>query len=186
MHQKQPLVSREMRIPFILLITCFAAVHDLKRPPLIHAVNLAASDKSGLVPFVVTEHPMHSSLLTPISPAIRPLAITHVIARTLDEVLRDLGVPPSKVELMVLDTQGSEHKVLAGSKALLAHVSAVVVEMPGQTRYYGQATVPLIDSILSRNGLTRRRTNTAGCGPADGLYLRKPAETGRDTGFSAN
>lgn len=153
-------------------LAVFAKVYDLADPPVIHAVNVAASDCSGLAPFVVTEYPMHSSLLMPMTPSVRPVAITSVVARPLDGVLGDLGVPASDVELLVLDTQGSEHKVLAGAAGALAHVKAVVVEMPEAPRYVGQATAAGIESILSRNGLTRRRGGPAGSGPANGVFLR--------------
>jgi FkbM family methyltransferase len=153
-------------------LSVFAAVHDMRRPPRIHAVNLAASSRSGIVPFVVTEFPMYSSLLSTASEWVRPVAVINVIARPIDMLLNDLGIAGSEVDLIVLDTQGSEHLVLAGSSAVLPHVNAVVVEMPKDYRYHGQATAVEIDSILSAHGLRRRQTAGATDRAWNAVYLR--------------
>jgi FkbM family methyltransferase len=152
-------------------LSAFAKVYHLERPPRIHAVNLAASDRAGIVPFFVTELAMYSSLLAPLPESIRTASVIDVVARPIDAVLNDLGVDPSQVDLIVLDTQGSEHQVLAGASSALAYVNAVVVEMPAHSRHQGHATPAQLDALLIGHGLQRSADATPGA--TNAIYLRE-------------
>jgi FkbM family methyltransferase len=152
-------------------LATFAEVYGLQRPPRLHAVNLAASDRSGIVPFFVTDLAMYSSLLPPLPDSIRTAGVIDVVARPIDALLTDLDIEPSTVDLIVLDTQGSEHLVLAGASAALAHVNAVVVETPTQSRHQGQASPAGIDALLRGHGL--RRSGHGMEGASNTVYLRE-------------
>uniref|UniRef100_Q07VJ1 Methyltransferase FkbM family n=1 Tax=Rhodopseudomonas palustris (strain BisA53) TaxID=316055 RepID=Q07VJ1_RHOP5 len=153
-------------------LAAFAKVYDLPRPPRIHAVNLAASDRAGIVPFFVTELAMYSSLLVPRPDAIHTASVIDVVTRPIDALMDDLGVDPSSVDLIVLDTQGSEHLVLAGASTVLPYVNAVVVETPKQL-HQGQATQAALDALLIGHGL--RRSCDGIKGASNAIYLREVA-----------
>ena len=81
------------------------------------------------MPFFITELAMYSSLLAPLPKSIRTASVVNVVTRPIDVLLSDLGIDPSRVDLLVLDTR-ARNIVLSGASTALPHANAVVVEMP--------------------------------------------------------
>jgi FkbM family methyltransferase len=153
-------------------LATLSEVYQLEDPPLIQTINVAASDESNVVPLMIPDLPLQSSLLPPASMLIRPAAIVSILAKPLDMILNEIRIDHSEVRLLVVDAQGSEHKVLAGARSILKHAKCVIVELQLAERYKGQATAKQIDSILSQHGLFRKTSRNSVL-LEDAVYLKQ-------------
>jgi len=124
----------------------------------LHCSNYAAGDRSQALEMFMDDFSQANSLL-----AYEPLALeefpylgkqkkTTVKVETLDALLRQQGV--TRVDLVIIDTQGYEDKVLAGAGAILATCSVVVCEMNLKPLYAGSATFDSVYQKLNASGLT--------------------------------
>ena len=142
----------------------------------------AASDVSGQkVRMVITGNSISSSLL-PIGrghatylPFIKPVegeAVT-VETVTMRELLRRRRVDTSAVDMLYLDTQGSELAVLRGcDDALLAQLKAVLTEVSTEEHYQGGCLMHELDAFLGARGFARTRTRVPPLGHGNALYER--------------
>lgn len=110
-----------------------------------------------------------------------------LLTRTVDDVCQADSVQP---DVLKLDTQGSELKILAGATRALQGISAVEIEVEFRAIYRDQPLFPDVDAFLVHHGFTlvdwmttarwQRRTPgglRTGLGElvdADALYVRLP------------
>ncbi len=103
-----------------------------------------------------------------------------MVSRTLDSLVAEFMAlhPDEKVEdfnLLYLDTQGAEKKVLMGADAVLSNCSAIWTEISNVDLYKGGVRLPELISYLDDKGfyLVFASINPKFWG--DALFIRKPA-----------
>jgi len=83
--------------------------------------------------------------------------------RTLDSALRDVGVAPSEVDVLVLDTQGAELMCLKGATELLSSAHLIETEVSTEPVYEGGVLLREMEPWLNAKGFRRmtmvRRTH---------------------------
>lgn len=89
----------------------------------------------------------------------------------LDEIMLNSRLGDD-YNMLVMDVQGYEHKVLAGASKVLRNIDYVYTEVNRAELYEGCARVEGIDAMLS--DFERVNTNWAGGTWGDALYIRKP------------
>jgi FkbM family methyltransferase len=117
--------------------------------------------RPGRVPFHLTRDEGDSSVLAPNTAFLRQFArperfdvveTTEIEAVTLDEALRGAGIPA--VDVIKLDTQGSELQILeGGTRTLAAGVLGVDIEVEFNRLYNDQPLFADIDPIVRHAGL---------------------------------
>jgi FkbM family methyltransferase len=141
------------------------------KPPVyydLEYVNCALSERSGMGQLYVTEGPGACSLLEPninslgkfpymfggvdFISGFRVTEKSPVVLSTLDDVVEEKGV--EYIDYLKLDTQGTELKILKGSKDLLSRhgVSVIKCEVLFQELYKEQSYFSDIDQFLRENG----------------------------------
>jgi FkbM family methyltransferase len=100
---------------------------------------------------------------------LRAVGTVPVIAITLDELFARHGLDPAGHELLVLDVQGAEARVLLGAAATLPRLRAVVCEVELIELYDGAALEEEIVATLAAAGFAR----------ADRLYYELTDVRGR-------
>ena len=71
---------------------------------------------------------------------------------TLTTLLEREKIDPLKYQALVMDTQGSEHLVLAGSMPLLKHFKFIKTEVADFEAYLGACQIQGIDDFMRENG----------------------------------
>ena len=135
--------------------------------------QLAVSDQRGTATFHAsgTEADAYhkrasGSLLAPLSsatdwwPDLQFERVFEVEATTIDDWASEHGV--KSIDLVWMDVQGAEFRVLTGMKDLLRHTQCIVCEIWMQPAYAGAATLPHIQQFLESEGfyMTRLWRNT--------------------------
>lgn len=100
--------------------------------------NIALGDRRATLPFNVTEHSTNDSLLTPTWDAMQKKVQVEVF--TLDDYCERNNV--SHIDILKIDAQGYDLKVLQGATRLLAEnrVRALAMELCFAALYAGQAS----------------------------------------------
>jgi FkbM family methyltransferase len=75
--------------------------------------------------------------------------------KTLDRALADAGVPPEKVDVLVLDTQGAELMCLKGAAKLLSSAKYIETEVSTEPVYAGGVLLSELEKWLQNRGFTR-------------------------------
>lgn len=99
--------------------------------------------------------------------------------RTLDSILSTEQVDIRRYDALVLDTQGSELRILAGAIAALPNFKFAKVEVPDFESYKGCCQIADLSAFMFSNGFRERSRHlirhTAGVGSYfDIVYDRKP------------
>jgi len=145
------------------IIHSFEPFHDAflqlqklaSRQPRIRPVKLALGDKIGSHEFCLNTTSVTNSLL-PAEPEARsmidPRSTTEVQVSTIDEYCRETGI--HSVDILKIDTQGYDLKVLQGSERLIAanQVAVVFAEVLFVPLYVGQAYFHHIYEHLAGRG----------------------------------
>ncbi|MEZ6131739.1 MAG: FkbM family methyltransferase [Planctomycetaceae bacterium] len=76
--------------------------------------------------------------------------------RTLDSALRDIGVEPSEVDVLVLDTQGAELMCLKGATELLSSADFIETEVSTEPVYEGGVLLNEMEPWLNARGFHRK------------------------------
>jgi FkbM family methyltransferase len=122
---------------------------------------LALSEREGHAEFHLNSSGSTNSLLqtdTEASPDWRPLLTTERIANvtttTIDAFCASQGVP--QIDILKLDVQGAEYRILEGARDMLAsrRIRLVFLEVIVVPTYIGQAKPEDIFGLLGRNGLS--------------------------------
>lgn len=121
------------------------------------APRCAISDEAGAAQFHVTNAISSSSLLRPSETATEMPDIfgvretIEVTALTISEACKMLGITSNRIFLK-LDIQGGEERALKGADPIMSRVAGMVVEMPLQTYYDGQASARKLDAWIVDRG----------------------------------
>ena len=121
-----------------------------------HCLNIAAGQKDAWSTMFVDSCSPASSLLPydPIAleefPFLGKQVTMKVRVRALDAILHDCKV--GSVDMLLMDVQGYENRVLAGAKRTLGQCKAVMTELSFQALYVGSATFDGIHRTLTREG----------------------------------
>lgn len=94
-----------------------------------------------------------------------------ILTRTLDSILEE-SFAESQFDLLVMDTQGAELKVLQGAHQLLKRVRYVYSEVSEYPLYDGGCTHEQIDSLLKLYGFKLKHLAINGKDWGDALYAK--------------
>jgi len=151
------------------------------RSPGVRIAHAAITDHNGSVRLRLTSMDQSSSILPlkyhrKIYPGIREVGFTEVPARTLDQLLVDLGLDSSRFNVLALDIQGAELQALRGAPHLLRQIEAVLTEFSTVQLYEGCALLPELDTFLGGLGLNRcAQSHPWHPTWGDALFVRRPA-----------
>lgn len=143
----------------------------------VHLWNFALSDKKGVAKFYMTKKEMCSSLLEPNKELniierrwdkVFDYSTIEVPTYTLDSILRHLTV----VDLLKIDTQGSEFEILKGATNILKVTKKVTVEVEFIQWYKNQKLSHNIEQLMEESGfkLLKKRIGDGG-NDADFTYV---------------
>ena len=153
----------------------------LRHYPNVTVIPSAVSDAFGVSKFYVSSglSDASSSLLKPTShlrihPEVyfRESHETLVPVVTLDDYFRMTSV--TCVDLLWMDVQGAESRVLRGADEVLTMTHRIYLEVSEKALYEGGATFDEIDELLTTRGFTSERIFLPGSGARVGnaLYIR--------------
>jgi FkbM family methyltransferase len=147
-------------------------------------VNRAIDEKAGRVTLHLASFDQSSSLLQmaatlDVYPQIVPAGTVDVDATTLDALSKDLKLLDGQFNLLNIDVQGAEARVLRGAQNVLRHIDAVAIEVNFVELYRGCAQIEDIDEILGSAGFRRVATvNAFHWSWGDAFYVRSSASGG--------
>jgi FkbM family methyltransferase len=127
------------------------------RPGLI-CLNIAAGAEEEIMDMFVDDFSAASSLMRYEEIAIQELPFlgkqetVKVQVRPLDDILQDTGA--ERIDMLVMDVQGYEDKVLQGAVKTLRSCRVVISELSLQPLYVGSSTFDSVYQALVREGFT--------------------------------
>lgn len=144
-----------------------------------YAVQHCCSDVNGEeVKFNVANLGGLSSSMLPLGesmkqsyPGISYVDSFKILTRTLDSILEE-GFAGKRFDLLVMDTQGAELKVLQGAHQLLKRVRYIYTEVSEDPLYEGGCTFEQIDSLLKVYGFKLKHIAINGKNWGDALYVK--------------
>jgi FkbM family methyltransferase len=141
---------------------------------------LLAEEAGHEVDFYVTNNELSSSMLTlgthaEEHPDVVVTQHLRLTTDTLDALFARHGLAGAGLNVLVLDVQGAELKVLGGATTTLAGFDAVCLEINEQSLYEGCALLPEVESFFAEHGLQRAVVAIGAHGYGDGLFVR-PAD----------
>lgn len=90
---------------------------------------------------------------------------------TLNSILSKERLDIRQYDAMVLDTQGSELRILKGAANLLSNFKFVKVEVPDFESYKGCCQIDELSAFMSSNGFRERNRHTITHTPGVGTYF---------------
>jgi len=159
---------------FATLQTRFAGNGDVV------CLNAAVSDTAGRARFSRMSSRQSSSLLEPtghltVYPHITVDEVIEVETRTLPDLLASNGLAPEDFNVLAIDAQGSECRILNGCGDLLPRFDAVMTEVSYAELYKGSGLAADVDDILFAHGFARvAETSPYHHSWGDALYVRRP------------
>ncbi|MBK3774327.1 FkbM family methyltransferase [Azospirillum brasilense] len=159
---------------FATLQTRFAGNGDVV------CLNAAVSDTAGRGRFSRMSSRQSSSLLEPtghltVYPHITVDEVIEVETRTLPDLLASNGLAPEDFNVLAIDAQGSECRILNGCGDLLPRFDAVMTEVSYAELYKGSGLAADVDDILFAHGFARvAETSPYHHSWGDALYVRRP------------
>jgi 2-O-methyltransferase len=143
----------------------------------VQCFQLALGDKSGSLPFYVSEPwDASSSLAAPkehiqIYPGVQFPRVINVDVKTLDQWAAENNV--TRVDFLYLDMQGYEPAMLMASKKVLKTVRVIYTEVNTKELYANIILYPQLTQWLASQGFTLVREQvTHHYGGGDALYVR--------------
>lgn len=117
----------------------------------IQMYSVAASDQAGLTQFYVGYLPNNNSLL-PQKNLQKPTIDIETV--TLDGLAKKLSL--NHIDILKIDTEGGEFKVLMGAQKLLStmDIDLISAEVRFQMSYIGEALFPEVVMLLNEHGYT--------------------------------
>ncbi len=142
------------------------------------AIKAACSDIGGqTVELNIADNGGESSSIFPLGehknlfPTVRYVASEPVVTRTLDEIV-ETEAGGATFNLVVIDTQGAELKVLQGARSMLPHVDGIFAEVSEIPLYEGGCTVDEITAFLRGFGFHMKWMEIGRYRYGDAFYLR--------------
>ncbi len=128
------------------------------------------------VEFRRASNEMSSSLLALGTHAVEHPDITvvdtvHLPTTTLDGVCRELAL--ERIDLLVVDVQGAELRVLRGGGQTLGRTQACYLEVNAAPLYEGCALLPEVEAFMDEAGFVRSHLALNAHGYGDALFVRR-------------
>ena len=127
-------------------------------------LQLCLSDSESNATLYLTEHQESHSLLKPLPPENNPLAnelrvvgSEAVSCVTLDGWTSRAQIPPQDIDILKLDVQGAELKVLRGAERLLQAHPIVLLEVSYRPFYEDQPLSKEVDDFMQSRGYRKER-----------------------------
>lgn len=149
----------------------------------VRCLQALVSDTTGTATFHRMSFDQSSSLLplkkhAQLYPSITESSTVELPTVTLDELLEREKIERAGMNVLAVDVQGAELKVLAGASRTLAAMDAVLVEVNYDELYQGGALVQELDALLEPLGFQRvEETCPYDASWGDALYVRRPRIT---------
>jgi FkbM family methyltransferase len=147
------------------------------------AIQAACSDVDGkVVTLNIASNAGESSSILPMSeharlfPNVRYVGHESITTRTLDSIVR-IEVPGKKFNLLVIDAQGADLKVLQGARFLLPHLDGVFVEVSEIPFYEGGCTLGEVTGFLRSFDFRMKWMKIGRYRYGDAFYLQRDART---------
>ncbi len=146
--------------------------------PGVVTINCAASDESGRIELNVTSFDQSSSILplarhAAIYPHIKQVSVVTVPAKTIDQIVKEVGHKPGDYNLLNLDIQGAELLALKGAVDVLPNVQGIQTEVNYEELYAGCAMIEQMDAFLESQGFDRVATIAEHPSWGDAFYVRR-------------
>lgn len=142
------------------------------------AVKAVCSDRAGeTVDFKIASNDGLSSSLfelgqhAEVFPSVVYVGSERMTTTTVDALMADLA-PPTSPNLLVVDTQGADLKVLHGASETLKQIDGVFVEVSETPLYIGGCTFADIRAYLEPRGFHLRQLRTDAVGHGDAFFAR--------------
>jgi FkbM family methyltransferase len=123
--------------------------------------------------FTTTNNGLSSSIYSKHDPYMHNIAFNQESIFVKTVTLDSLTDVYEKVDLLVIDAQGSEDRVLLGATETLKKTSRIFTEVSTTPLYEGACVLEQIDTILYKNGFIRTNTYLNERGTGDALYCPK-------------
>ena len=151
----------------------------------IHIAAVALAEQNGTLPFFLQNFDAASSLFPLRDGYLSSLGFPEgtrqidVPARRLEEVAAEAGL--AEVDLLKLDCQGAELRILQGAGALLRRIRCIYTEVTFESIYEKGAQFHEVHTFLRAAGFHLAQLNTAdwangNIDQGDALYLRDNAQ----------
>jgi FkbM family methyltransferase len=144
-----------------------------------HALQYLCSNKDGEeVTFNVASNEGQSSSMFPLGnhanlyPHIEYTEKLKIITRTLDSIVTQ-EFEHTPFDTLVMDTQGSELKVLQGSQSLLKTINYIYTEISENALYEGGCTFDEITEFLKCNGFRLKNLILGSKGWGNAFYVKQ-------------
>jgi len=149
--------------------------------PQIHVAAVALAEQNGTLPFFLQNFDAASSLFPLREGYLASLGLPEgtrqidVPARRLDEVAAEAGF--DEVDLLKLDCQGAELRILQGARSLLPRIRHIYIEVTFEPIYTEGALFHEVHAFLRAAGFCLAHLGTAGSvhgniDQGDALYVR--------------
>jgi FkbM family methyltransferase len=142
------------------------------------AIRAVCSDRSGIeIEMNIANNGGLSSSMFPLGeheklfPDVRYVGTEKVISRTLDDIVAATA-PTARFNLLVVDVQGAEMKVLQGAQTLLSTLDGLFVEVSEIPIYEGGCTAQEITGFLSQLGYWMKWLEISPRRHGDAFFLR--------------
>jgi FkbM family methyltransferase len=143
-----------------------------------HALNYLATDEDGKeYEFHVADNGGQSSSIfdlakhTEMYPEIAYKGAITLRGATLNSILKAENINVRKFDAMVLDTQGSELKILRGAANLLPNFRFIKVEVPDFEAYTGCCQIGELSAFMSSHGFREQNRQLIRHTPGVGTYF---------------
>jgi FkbM family methyltransferase len=140
--------------------------------PSVKIASAALNDRAGVLPFIVQRFNAASSFFPLRAGYLASLGLPEgsqqidIAARRLDDVAAEAGI--NSLDLLKLDCQGAELRVLLGAPDLLRRTRIVKIEVMFEPIYQGGALFPEVHALLRSHAFTLVRLGEFG-GAGDGI-----------------
>ncbi len=147
----------------------------------VEIVGVALNDQAGVLPFIVQNFSAASSFFPLQAGYLAALGLPdgaqqiEIPARRLDDVAAEAGI--GSLDLLKLDCQGAELRVLLGAPNLLKRIRVIQTEVMFEPIYHGGALFHEIHALLRHHGFSLVHLGEFGDGgrgidQADAVYRR--------------
>lgn len=150
---------------------------DPRRPH--YLCQAVASDTSGeIITFNIASNNGESSSMFDLGqhaklyPGITYNATIELTTKRLDDIVQENPAEPDNFNVLVLDVQGAELKVLKGAPKLLSRVDAVVAEVSSEPLYVGGCAFHEVTNLLATAGLVFSYAAMGNKGWGNAFYTR--------------